>query len=144
MLSSHPWMWTKVPLNLTEGVSALLETLMLLFNPGNNSKELNVKTHFFFFFLVILKFLYIYGFLGGASGKESACQYRRHKRCRFNPWVRKIPWNKKWQPTPVFLPGKFHGRRSLVGYDPQGCRVRHDWATEHYLSTYFWLKFVAT
>ena len=40
------------------------------------------------------------------SGKESACQYRRH---RFDPWVRKIPWKSKWQLTPVFLPGKFHG-----------------------------------
>ena len=47
------------------------------------------------------------------SVKESAC--RRHKRCRFSPWVRKIPWSKKWQPTPVFLPGKFHGQRSLAG-----------------------------
>jgi len=36
----------------------------------------------------------------------------------FNPWVRKIPWRRKWQPTPVFLPGKSHGLRSLVGYSP--------------------------
>ena len=43
----------------------------------------------------------------------------------FNPWVRKIPWRRKWQPTPVFLPGKFHGWRSLVGYSPWGGRVRH-------------------
>ena len=41
-------------------------------------------------------------------------------RPRFNPWVRKIPWRRKWQPTPVLLPGKSHGRRSLVGYSPQG------------------------
>ena len=34
----------------------------------------------------------------------------------FDPWVRKIPWRRKWQPTPVFLPGKSHGQRSLVGY----------------------------
>ena len=38
----------------------------------------------------------------------------------FNPWVRKIPWRRKWQPTPVFLPGKSHGQRSLVGYHPWG------------------------
>ena len=38
----------------------------------------------------------------------------------FNPWVRKIPWRKKWQPTPVSLPGKCHGQRSLVGYSPWG------------------------
>ena len=35
-----------------------------------------------------------------------------------DPWVGKIPWSRKWQPTPVFLPGKFHGQRSLVGYSP--------------------------
>ena len=45
------------------------------------------------------------GFPGGTSGKESACQCRRHKRCGFSRWVRKIPWRRKWQPTPVFLPG---------------------------------------
>ena len=38
----------------------------------------------------------------------------------FDPWVRKIPWRRKWQPTPVFLPGKSHGQRSLVGYSPWG------------------------
>ena len=46
------------------------------------------------------------------SGKESACQFRR---CGFDPWVGKIPWRRKWQPTPVFLPGKSHGQRSLAG-----------------------------
>ena len=37
----------------------------------------------------------------------------------FSPWVRKGPWRRKWQPAPVFLPGKFHGQRSLVGYSPR-------------------------
>ena len=37
----------------------------------------------------------------------------------FSPWVRKIPWSRAWQPSPVFLPGEFHGQRSLVGYSPQ-------------------------
>jgi len=50
------------------------------------------------------------------GGKESACQCRRLK---FDPWVRKIPWRRKWQPTPVFLPGKSHGQRSLAGYSPR-------------------------
>ena len=54
-------------------------------------------------------------FPGGARGKESACQYRRR---RFDPWDGKIPLRRKWQPTPVFLPGKPHGQRSLVGYSP--------------------------
>ena len=44
---------------------------------------------------------------------------------RVDPWVRKSPWRRKWQPTPVFLPGQFHGQRSPEGYSPWGCRVRH-------------------
>ena len=39
---------------------------------------------------------------------------------RFNSWIGKIPWRRKWQPTPVFLPGEFHGQRSLAGYSPWG------------------------
>ena len=50
--------------------------------------------------------------------KESACQCRRFKRCRFNSWVRKIPWRRAWQPTLVFLLGESHGQRSPVGYSP--------------------------
>ena len=56
------------------------------------------------------------------SGKESVCQCRRFKRYGFNPWVRKIPQRRKWQPNPVFLPREFHGQRSLVGYRPWGCK----------------------
>ena len=55
----------------------------------------------------------------GTSDIEPACQCRRCKRCRFHPWVGKIPWRRAWQPTPVFLPGESHGQRSLVGYSPQ-------------------------
>ena len=40
----------------------------------------------------------------------------------FNPWIRKITWSRKWQPTSVFWPGKFHGQRNLVGYSPWGCK----------------------
>ena len=61
-----------------------------------------------------------------ANGKEPACQGRRHKRHRFDPWVRKIPWRGKWQPTPVLLPGKSHGQRRLAGYSPWG---RKEWDT---------------
>ena len=43
-------------------------------------------------------------------------------RCAFNPWVRKIPWRRKWQPTPVFLPGKSHGQRILVSYSQWRCK----------------------
>ena len=59
--------------------------------------------------------LYLMGFPGSSVVKESACQCRR---CRYNPWIRKIPWRRAWQPTPVFLPEEAHGQRSLVGYGP--------------------------
>jgi len=66
------------------------------------------------FFHVLSRHL---GFPGDSDGKESAWQCRR---CRFNTWVGKIPWRQKGQPTAVFLPGKFHGWRSLAGYSPWG------------------------
>ena len=53
------------------------------------------------------------------SGKESAFQCRRH---HLDPWTRKIPWRKKWQPTPVFLPGKSCRQRSLASYSPWDCK----------------------
>ena len=48
-------------------------------------------------------------------------------------WVEKIAWSREWQPPPVFLPGKFHGQKSLAGYSPWGCRVRHDRSCTHTL-----------
>ena len=57
---------------------------------------------------------------GGTNSKEPTCQCRRHKRHRFSPWVGKILWRRKWQPTPVSLSGESHGQRSLVGYNPWG------------------------
>ena len=57
------------------------------------------------------------GFPRSHSGGESACQCRRRG---FSPWVWKIPWKRKWQPTPVLVSGKFHGQQSLVGYSSWG------------------------
>ena len=54
------------------------------------------------------------------SGEESAHQCKRCKRLGSHPWVGKIPWERKWQPTPAFLPGQPHGQRSLTGYSPWG------------------------
>ena len=65
------------------------------------------------------------------SGKESTCQCRR---CGFYPWAGRIPWRR--QPTPVFLPGKSHGQRSLVGYSPGLQRVRWNLAAEHQTTTF--------
>ena len=56
----------------------------------------------------------------GGSAVRIRLQRRRRRRHRWDSWVRKIPWRREWQPTPVFLPGKFHGQRSLVGYSPWG------------------------
>jgi len=52
-----------------------------------------------------------FSFPGGASGKESACQCKRPKNLKFDPWVRKTPWSRKWKPTLVFSPEKLHGQR---------------------------------
>ena len=59
------------------------------------------------------------GFPGGSDGKSVCLQCRRSV---FDPWFGQKPWRRKWQPTPVFLPGKFRGQRSLVGYSPWGCK----------------------
>ena len=59
------------------------------------------------------------------SGKESAWPCRSLRRLGFYPCVRKIPWSRKWQPTPVFLPGESHGQRNLVGYRPWGRKDSH-------------------
>ena len=75
-------------------------------------------TFFFFFFFNGRTKVIAQGFPGGASGKNS----QRFKRCWLDPWVRKIPWRRAWQPTVVFLPGEFHEKRSLVGYGPWGCK----------------------
>ena len=56
------------------------------------------------------------------------------KRFRISPWVGTIPWRRKWQPTPVFLPGKFHGQRSLVGYSKWGGRESYTTESVHFTS----------
>ena len=97
--------------------------------------------HTLFFFrsgMVILSYI-LYNNLSRPhrwpSGKESAYQYRRCKRCGFDSWVRKIPWNRKWQPTPLYLPGKFQGQRSLAGYSPWG-RKELDMTERLYIHTH--------
>ena len=48
----------------------------------------------------------------------------------FHPWIRKIPWKRKWWPTAVFLPGESHGQKSLTGYSPWVARVSHESVTK--------------
>ena len=61
---------------------------------------------FLFLKNIFVLIINIMGFPGGTSGKEPFCQCRRHKRWRLDPWFGKIPWRRKWQPTPIFLPGR--------------------------------------
>ena len=74
------------------------------------------------------------GLLKWLNGKEPACQWRRCKRCWFDPWVEKIPCRRKWQPTPLFLPGKSHGQRNQVGYSPWACKEVD--TAEHWIHTH--------
>ena len=70
--------------------------------------------------------------LPDGSAVKNCLQCMRHRRCRFDPWVWKMPWRRKWQPTPVFLPGESKGLRSLVGYSPWGQKESDmGEATEH-------------
>ena len=77
----------------------------------------------------------VWSFLGGFGASQVAqwvknpAVTRRCKRLGFNPWVRKTPWRRAWQPTPVFLPGESHGQRRLAGDSPWG-RKESD-TTEH-------------
>ena len=78
------------------------------------SPSMEVKT------ILALSFITVYINIKAAceaSGKEPTCKC---KRCGFNPFSRKIPWRREWQPTPAFLPGEFHGQRSLAVYSPGG------------------------
>ena len=63
---------------------------------------------------------YVLGLPRWLRGKESTCQCKRHRRLGSDPWVGKIPWKRKWQPSPMFLPGESHGQRNLLGYSPWG------------------------
>ena len=86
-----------------------------------------------------------YGLPWWLSGKEPTCQCRR---CRFPPWVGKTPWRRKWQPTPIFLPGEVRVWRSLEGCSPWGHqRVGRDWESinnNNYLGVLRWWQWQPT
>ena len=76
------------------------------------------------------------GFPGGSVVKNLSANAAD---ISFNPWVGKIPWRRKWQPTPVFLLGKSHEQRSLAGYNPWGCkRVGHNLVTK--TTQHLWVR----
>ena len=70
---------------------------------------------FFFWYVYVI----VFGLPRWLSGKESVCQCRRP---RFDPWVRKIYWSRKWQPILVFLSGKLQGQRKLAVCSPWDCK----------------------
>ena len=85
-----------------------------------------------------------FGFPGGASGKESACQCRRHKRCRFNPWLRKILWSRKWHPLQyscLEIPWT-EELGALQSMEPG--RVGHDLVTKHNIGLSHYINFMCT
>ena len=96
--------------------------------PNENSLESYPVSLFLFVFLFFILISIIFclsssslwaSLVAQRDGKESAC------RCGgpgFNSWLRKIPWRRKWQPTPVCLLGESHGQSSLAGYSPWGLR----------------------
>ena len=76
-------------------------------------------------------FHHLMGFPGGSVVKNLPAV----QETRFDPRARKIPWRRKWQPIPIFLPGKSHGQRSLVGYSPWSWKESNtaEWITLHHL-----------
>ena len=72
--------------------------------------------------------------------EKSACPFRGHSRYGLDPWVRKTPTNRKWQPIPVFFPGKFHGQRSLVGYKESDTTRTHTYLCKKQSFLPKWIK----
>ena len=88
--------------------------------------------------LIFIIHVVILGFPGGSDSKEYAYNCGRPG---FHPWFQKIPWRRAWQPTPVFLPGEFHGQRRLVGYSLWDCKESDttEWIKlSHYVLILFW------
>ena len=105
-----PWRRKCYPLPWTEEPGTSVHRLT---KRWTRLKQLYTHAHILFSIVAVP----IYRLPWGLRSKESICQFRR---CEFNPWVEKIPWRKAWQHTPVFLPGQFHGQKSLAGYSLTG------------------------
>ena len=80
-------------------------------------------------YFILIIYHYLMGLPRWPSGKGSACQCRRHRRCGLDCWVMKNLWRKKWQPTTVFLTGKSHRQKSLAGCSLWGSKESD--MTEH-------------
>ena len=91
------------------------EMVVLQFTLGNWNQALKYSQTLFYTFV----FLECVCFVMDFPVAQLQC-----RRPGFDPWVGKIPWRREWLPTLVFLPGEFHGQRSLAGYSPWGCKSR--------------------
>ena len=104
--------------------------------PGMVNQSLQLQSHPF-----ITSCPFFFQPYGGGNGLPCWLNRKRIclqcRRCGFDSWVGKIPWRRKWQPTPVFLPGESHGQRSLVGCSPRGHKESD---TTEQLNHHWWLK----
>ena len=104
------------------GCSSKAQLLLLALVEGISS-QLPISVYLSMYLSIQIHIKWPWGFPGGASGKETAFQCRRHKRGTFDLWVGKIPWRRGWKPSP----GKSMKWRSVMGYRVIGSqRVRHD------------------
>ena len=110
MASPSQWTWVWASSGVGDRQGSLVCCSPRGHKTSDMTEQLNCPTHDFAVFPVPkLQAL-------GLNAKEPTYQCRRCKRCKFVPCVGKIPWRREWFPTPVFLPGKSHGQRSLAGY----------------------------
>ena len=140
---SHKWRHNEMQLNKTQSFSKYINfhivSIELFFHYSYfHWQQCHKHIIYIFFLFKFPSFSQSFTFLltafhsvfpGWCHVKESACHCRRYKRHRFDPWVGKILWNRKWQHTPVFLPAKFYEQRILMGYSP--CFTKYDCAAAH-------------
>ena len=103
--------WSGLAISFSRGTSRPRDQTQVSCIAGRRFNLWATREHVWNVSIYTLVFLI---FPGGVSGKEPTCQCRRHKKCGFNPWVRKISWRRAQQPTPAFLSGESHGQRSLA------------------------------
>ena len=112
----------------------LSQSLRLFFFFSSPSIKLLIPKDSLFNLWEFLLHVILLLFHGCSASTESTCRCRRHRKRWFNPWVRKIPWRRMWLPTPVFLPGKSHGQRTLVECSPWGHK---EWDTTKHTARIF-------
>ena len=100
---------------------------VIAYNRKEDEKEYIYSVIYIYMYIDVYRYVYITeGFPGGSVVKESACQ-----ETWFDPWVGKIPWRREWQLTPVFLTGKSHRQRRLVGLESMGSQKNMTWLSDY-------------